>query len=105
MGVDRMTQPQAIELHIEELVLHGFEPHQRRAIAQAVEEALSGLLAERGLPPGWAEGAQIDRLDAGQFEVMPAAPPAAIGSEVAQALYASAGNTADAGNPKEVRHE
>jgi hypothetical protein len=105
MGVDRMTQPQAIELHIEELVLHGFEPGQRRAIARAVEEALSRLLAERGLPPGWAEGAQIDRLDAGQFEVLPAAPPAGIGAQVAQALYANGGNTTDSGNAREVRHE
>ncbi len=100
-----MTQPQPIELHIEELVLHGFEPAQRRAIAQAVEEALSRLLTERGLPPGWAEGAQIDRLDAGQFEVMPAAPPSAIGVQVAQALYTGAAGSPEAPNAAEVRHD
>ena len=94
-----MTQPQAIELHIEELVLHGFEPGQRRAIAQAVEETLAQLLTERGLPPGWADGVQIDRLDAGQFDVMPHAQPAAIGNQVAQALYTGA-----TGAP-EARHE
>jgi hypothetical protein len=104
MGIDTMTQPQAIELHIEELVLHGFEPGQRRAIAKAVEEALSMLLAERGLPPGWAEGAQIDRLDAGQFDVMHDTQPAGIGAQVAQALYAGATSAAGAPN-SEVRHE
>ncbi len=88
-----MTQPQAIELHIEELVLHGFELGQRRAIGQAIEEALAQLLTERGLPPGWAEGVQIHRLDAGQFQVMPSAQPATIGSQVAQALYDGAAAT------------
>jgi len=88
-----MTQPQAIELHIAELVLHGFAPGDRRAIGQAIEEALAQLLTERGLPPGWAESVQIDRLDAGQFQIIPAAPPAAIGREVARALYDGAAAT------------
>ncbi|OQA39752.1 MAG: hypothetical protein BWY52_03047 [Chloroflexi bacterium ADurb.Bin325] len=88
-----MTRPQAIELHIEELALHGFEPDQRRAIAQAVEEALAQLLAERGLPPGWGEAAQIDRLEAGQFQVAAAARPATIGGQIAAALYAAASDS------------
>ena len=95
-----MTQPQAIELHIEELVLHGFEPGQRLALGQAVEQALSALLAERGLPAEWAVGAQVDRLDAGQFRVAPGAGPADIGQQVAHALYMGA-----AGPAREVRHE
>ncbi len=100
-----MTQPQAIELHIEELVLHGFEPGQRRAIAQAVEEALAQLLTERGLPPGWEDGVQIDQLDAGQFDVIPAARPAAIGGQVAQALYAGATGVPEVPSAPEVRRE
>ena len=83
-------QAQAIELHIEELVLHGFEPGQRLAIAKAVEHALGALFLERGVPPAWAAGAKVDRLDAGQFQVAPGAGPEAIGSHVAQALYAGA---------------
>lgn len=98
-----MTQPQAIELHIEELVLHGFEPGQRRAIASAVEQALSALLAERGAPPEWREGAQVDRLDAGQFQVSPGAEPAGIGRQVAEALYAG-GQTPVAARSGEARN-
>lgn len=84
------SQSPAIELHIEELVLHGFEPGQRLAIARAVEQALGALLLERGVPSAWAAGAQVDRLDAGQFQVAPGAGPETIGSQVAQALYAGA---------------
>ncbi|MBD0326005.1 MAG: hypothetical protein ICV68_06225, partial [Pyrinomonadaceae bacterium] len=43
-----------IELHIEELILHGFERRDRYAIADAFERELSRLLseqfAEQGLP-------------------------------------------------------
>ncbi len=77
----------AVELHIEELVLHGFPPEQRQAIAAAVEAALAGLIAERGAPPGWVGGEEIPRLDGGQFVVTPAARPEAIGAQVAQAVY------------------
>lgn len=95
-----MTEPQAIELHIEELVLHGFEPGQQHVIAQAFEQALAALLAERGLPDAWAAGAELARLDAGQFQVAAGATPAFIGQQVAQALYARAAVPAAEG-----RHE
>ncbi|MCX6028843.1 MAG: hypothetical protein NT169_06025 [Chloroflexi bacterium] len=77
----------AVELHIEELVLRGFPPEQRQAIAAAVETALAGLLAERGVPPAWAGGGEAPRVDGGQFVVTPAARPEAIGAQVAQAVY------------------
>jgi hypothetical protein len=46
-------KPREIEVHIEELVLHGFDPHSRWKVADALENQLRGLLAERGLPPAW----------------------------------------------------
>lgn len=79
--------PQAIEVHIETLVLHGFPPEQRHAIAAAVEAALAALVAERGVPPAWTGGGETPLLDGGQFEVAPAARPEAIGAQVAQAVY------------------
>ena len=46
-------KPRAIEVHIEELVLHGFDPGERWRVADTLENQLRGLLAERGLPPAW----------------------------------------------------
>ena len=55
-----------VELHIEELVLHGFEPGDRDQIAQAVERELARLLlAEGGLPPSVAQNGGLFHLDGG----------------------------------------
>ena len=43
-------RPGWIELHIEELVLHGFAPGDRHPIGDAVEHELIRLFAEQGLP-------------------------------------------------------
>lgn len=40
-----------IRVRIEELVLHGFDPRDRRAIAEAVREELGRLLAVQALTP------------------------------------------------------
>ena len=39
-----------IELHIEELVLHGFAPADRYRIGDTVQRELTRLLAEQGMP-------------------------------------------------------
>jgi hypothetical protein len=39
-----------IELHIEELVLHGFPPSARHAVAESIRTALESRLAGEGLP-------------------------------------------------------
>ena len=78
-----------LSLNIEELVLHGFAPNQRYAIADALEEELSRLLTRH-----FAEGNDFApfnlkdaRVDAGNFQVESAAKPDAIGNKVAQAIY------------------
>ena len=42
-----MKNQRPIELNIDELVLHGFPPGERYAIADAVEQTLSQLLTEQ----------------------------------------------------------
>jgi hypothetical protein len=80
-------KPQAIELHIEELVLDGFSRASRPQIGDAVERELARLLAENGLP-GYSGGAvEIERLDGGAFRVAPGASANAIGKQVAQAIH------------------
>lgn len=80
-----------VELRIEELVLHGFPPGDRRRICAAVERELSRLFAERGVPPSVARGGDTPHLDAGAFEMLEGAGPAVIGTRVAQTVYGGLG--------------
>lgn len=79
--------PQQIELHIEELVLHGFAPGDRQSIGEAVQQELTRLIAARGLPASLMQRGEVARLSGGSFNVVPGAPAGAIGAQVAQAIY------------------
>ena len=80
-----------VEIHIEELVLHGFAAGDRYAIAEAVQQELSRLLvvqvAAQGLPHSFAENSEHARLDAGAFNVAPSANSEEIGSQIAQTVH------------------
>ena len=80
-------RPGNIELHIEELVLHGFDPGDGRRIGSALEAELTRLLTEQGLPPSLARGAEIEHLRGERFEVTPDTAPEEIGGHVARAVY------------------
>jgi hypothetical protein len=82
-----------VELRIEELVLEGFAPGDRHGIGDAIQVELARLLAEQGLPP-WLVGASGvgsagDETDwsAAPIAVAPNSSAAAIGNQVAQAVY------------------
>jgi hypothetical protein len=79
----------AYEIDIEELVLHGFKPTDRYAIAEAVERELASLLARERSPRLSREEGHIERLNAGTFQVAANAPGRVVGAQVAQALYKS----------------
>lgn len=81
-------RPANIELHIEELVLHGFAPGDRYRIGEAVGRELQRLLAEPGAQHLFSGNAEFVRIDAGEFGLMPNAKPELIGAQVAQAVYA-----------------
>ena len=70
--------PRSIELHIEELVLHGFAPGDRYRIGEAVEQEL-------------AQGGEIVSVDDGAFEVAPGSRAEAVGAQVAKAVYGGLG--------------
>jgi hypothetical protein len=76
-----------VELHIEELVLHGFAPGDRYRIGDAVEQELQRLFAEQGAPPTLAQCGARDYLDGGTFETPRAAGAGEIGARIAQNLY------------------
>jgi len=78
-----------IRLHIDELVLHGFDPRQRHAIADAVQAELTRLLTDSLGDPASLEAspsANHRRVDAGTFDLVPGTPPAAAGTSLAAAL-------------------
>ena len=78
-------KPRAIEVHIEELVLHGFAPGARWDMADALQHELRELLSERGIPPAWQAGPE--RIEAGSAGVNAQARPAVIGGQIARAVY------------------
>ena len=83
----KQTMPYNIELHIEELVLHGFAPKDRHAIGEAVQRELSRLFAEQGVHSSLGKGYQVARLDGGAFHVKQRSKADAIGVQVAQSVY------------------
>jgi len=76
-----------VELHIEELILHGFAPEDRYRIGEAVERELANLLAERGMPQSMDNGLEIAGLNVGDISIAKGARPEAIGAQVARAVY------------------
>jgi hypothetical protein len=76
----------SIELHIEELVLHGFPSGDRHRIGEAMQKELTRLLTEEQTPP-FAQSAEIDRLNAGTFKTTGTARPEATGAQVARAVF------------------
>lgn len=80
-----------INLHIEELVLHGFAPGDRYTIADAVEKELSRLLSGHFAEPGsrslLTSNNDATRLDAGAFQVEPRSQANSIGTQIAQAVH------------------
>ena len=86
--LSRRSAPRAsIELHIQELVLHGFDARDRHRIRDAVERELGRLLAEQGLASAMIGKAEIAALDPGTFSVTPDANPENTGGLIARAIY------------------
>ena len=84
-----MNQP--IELHIDELVLHGFSPHERYYIASAVEGELTRLFTEQGIPASLKTNINVPILNAGTFEMIKNTKADSTGNKIAGSIYKSFG--------------
>ena len=73
-----------LRLHIEELVLHSFDPHDRYAIADAFQQELSRLLTEQVVN---SRIASAGRVDAGAFHVEQQTKPDSIGNQIAGVVH------------------
>lgn len=82
-----ILSPQSLEIHIEELLLHGFAPGDRYGMGKAIERELARVLAEQGVPPSLTQGGEVARLIGGGFEVALGSRADTIGAQIAQALY------------------
>jgi hypothetical protein len=80
----------AVDLQIDRLVLDGFQPLDRAALAHALEAELARLIGVQGLPPQLASPGAA-RLDGGSFELPPGASPAELGQSIAHGLYRGLG--------------
>jgi hypothetical protein len=89
----REQRPPLYELRINELVLEGFAPGERHAIAAAMERELTRLLSAADAPfaTAGARGLSVDSLDAGVFSVADGASPATVGVAAARAVNGSLG--------------
>jgi hypothetical protein len=82
MGVIR---PRSIEVHIDEIALHGFQAADRHEIGDAVQVELTGLLATEEVAQSINRSKSIERLDGGS--IMPRAlDPRHLGEGIAQSV-------------------
>lgn len=79
----------AVEVHIEELVLNGFAPGDRHAIAEAVQHELAQLIAEGQLPVSHGNPVALTQVDAGTFQVKAGSKPASSGTQIARSVFRS----------------
>ncbi len=78
-----MTRP--VDVHIEELVLPECLGLDAGALRDALEHDLAGLVAQRGLPSAWTDGARVGTLSSP--DPVPVATPQAIGRSLAEAIH------------------
>ena len=80
------SQP-SVELHIEELVLHGFRASDRYVIGEAVERELAQLFGEQGIPNSLQSDNATDELRGEAFNAAHDMKPPMIGRQIATAVY------------------
>ncbi len=82
---DRSQTSRSIELHVGELVLHGFSQADRRPIAESIEHELRALLTrdELSVP----NSLHIEQINGGSFEVQSPQRHQSVGANIARAIY------------------
>jgi hypothetical protein len=76
-----------IELHIEKLVLHGFERIDGFRMRAALETEFARLFTEIGVPSSLSRSGKFARLDGGTFNMTPNSRAEGIATNVAQVVY------------------
>ena len=88
-SVGPAPRPQ-VHLHIEELVLHGTSPHDRLAVADAIQEELVRLFSEQGVPTWARAAADMASLHGAPLPSRLTAPAEKFGANIAASVYGAA---------------
>ena len=76
-----------IEIHIDELVLHGFANDDLDGIKKAVESELARLIKEQGLPDSLSSPKSYHRIDAGGFTMPKGTKAGIVGNDIAGSVF------------------
>jgi hypothetical protein len=79
--------PPTLNLHIQDLVLHGLGSIDRHRIGKAMEHELARLFSAQGAPRLLASPTAVDLLDAGVIQINSGAAPEPIGIQLARAIH------------------
>ena len=79
--------PQDIEIYIDRIVLEGFDQLNARELNQAIQQNLTALLTEQGLPQGVAGMGEVNRLNGGQIHLASNPTTGNIGKSIAGGIY------------------
>lgn len=85
--------PRQIELHIDELVLDGFDVRDQQRIGAALQSELQRLFTEQGIPASLTKAASLATVDGGQIKPGGSSPEI-IAAQVAGNIYQGLQNTA-----------
>lgn len=86
-GADVQPRP-SVELHIEELVLHGFAPVQRQQVEEGVQRELTRQLQQWDPAALPSPNRQFESLNAGSFRLS-LGQADAFGCQIARSIYAA----------------
>jgi hypothetical protein len=82
---------QSVELHIEDLVLHGFDFAHRYAIGEAIERELTRLSSEQGSTIAATENVEIAIVNGGAIDLKQGSSAEATGIQLARAIHRGLG--------------
>ena len=84
-----MGMKQTVNVHIGELVLHGFPPSECRRIAPFIEQELARLILKQGLPQRFRNPVSLERVNGGVIHLRSKRDAASTGVGISRAIYRS----------------
>jgi hypothetical protein len=78
---------QHIEIHIDRIVLDGYDPIHAPAIREAIRESLALLVAQSGLPGHFVQNTHIRQVQGGPMEAAGNHSVHQIGAGIARSVY------------------
>jgi hypothetical protein len=82
-----LSRPRTVRVHIERLVLDNVRSSDGPRVAAAVQQELTRLFSQQGVPPSMLGGGAMASVDAGSFRQTPTAKPVATGTQAARSIY------------------